>query len=59
MYTRIIYAILAVTAAAILAGCSPISEPWDRTGYFEKDRTQSEALKEQLRHRAAHTQHGV
>jgi hypothetical protein len=59
MYSGIKGAILAGAVVVVLGGCSPISEPWDSTGKFEEERTQSEELQEQLRHRAAHTQRGV
>lgn len=59
MHAGIKGTILAGAAVVILGGCSPIGEPWDSTGKFEEERTQSEELQEQLRHRAAHTQRGV
>lgn len=59
MYAGIKGIILAVAVVLVLGGCSPIGEPWDSTGKFQEERTQSEDLQEQLRHRAAHTQRGV
>lgn len=59
MYAGIKGTILAGAVVVVLGGCSPIGEPWDSTGKFEEERTQSEELQEQLRHRAAHTQRGV
>lgn len=61
MYTGIKGTMLAGAVMVVLGGCSSsVSEPWDSTGQFEKERTQhSEELQEQLRHRAAHTQRGV
>lgn len=56
MRIQVIGAVLAAVVVVGLGGCSPVSEPWDSTGYFKEERASSEELQNQLRHRLRHSQ---
>lgn len=44
MRIQVIGAVLAAVVVVGLGGCSPVSEPWDSTGYFKEERASSEEL---------------
>jgi hypothetical protein len=56
MRSVIVGVFLAVAAAMVLAGCSPVREPWDTRGYFKNDRTLPADVNKALQERAEHGQ---
>lgn len=52
MRIRLVSLLLAAVAAMILAGCTPIDEPWDSTDQFKQERTRSVEQQRALQERA-------
>ncbi len=44
--------LLAAMTAMAAGGCTRVSEPWDNTGYFKKERTRAADQQKELRERA-------
>lgn len=57
MFTRIFGMLVVAAMVMTIGACSPVGEPWDSTGHFEKERESSEELQDRLRH-CARTAYG-
>lgn len=56
MHRSVIGLFLTAIAVVVVAGCSPVQDPWDNTGHFKQERTRSVELGKTLRERALHGQ---
>ncbi len=48
--------VIPLLGLVLFTGCQRINEPWDTTGYFEKERTRMSEPQRALQHRLASTQ---
>ena len=48
--------VIPLLGLVLFTGCQRINEPWDTTGYFEKERTRTSGQQRALQHRLASIQ---
>ncbi len=48
--------VIPLLGLVLFTGCQRINEPWDTTGYFEKERTRTPEQQKALQHRLASIQ---